>query len=129
MHTNPAEIRMQSLLISGQHAGSMHMQVTVLGQHDDEKGHTCNAAIPRLCALGPAPLPHAHGRGQHPAFPVVRLQNVFHTACGNAHSACHSPYSLSLKMQQGNYAGMRDMRGLQSSGGGLSMHFYPECKL
>ena len=72
------------------------MQVTDLGQHDDEKGLTCNAAIPRLCALGPAPLPHAHGRGQHPAFPVVRLQNVFHTACSNARSACHSPYSLSL---------------------------------
>ena len=43
--------------------------------------HTCNAAVPCLCALSPAPLPHAHWGRQHAAFPVICLQDVLHPAC------------------------------------------------
>ncbi len=53
----------------------------IWAEPDAGEGRTCDAAIPSFRALGPAPLPHAHRGRQHAAFPVIRLQDVLHTAC------------------------------------------------
>lgn len=52
-----------------------------LQQQDEGQRQHGYAPVPRLCTLGPPPLPHQHRRRQNLAITIVRLQQCAHGAC------------------------------------------------